>query len=107
MILTKNRQLHECPPHFIKIPMYGTVTEKNTLGSAFRTFAVANTFDDIDDTGYIRNWLHENCEHRFFIGNDAMITNKLIVEDVIIGFEHASDATYFSLILTSLLKRSI
>jgi len=106
MILTKNRQLQGCPPHFIKIPMYGPKKNQSEWGAMFGRIAGALN-DGLDDTSYIRNWLHENCEHRFFIGNDAIITNKLIVEDVIIGFENASDATYFSLILPALLKRSL
>jgi hypothetical protein len=98
-ILIKNRQVKHCPPHFVKIPFY-------TPEPMERIQTLKGILEDQPRVEQrIRNWLHENCEHRFYIGTHAEpYTEGVMVERSIVGFEEPSDATYFSLVMENLTR---
>jgi hypothetical protein len=111
IITSKSREVKHCPPHFIKVPV-----EFKRPGGLSLTM-----LPDLQHTpeNKIRNWLHENIEHRFFIGDcidtasestmakrSAGLTGvhqSVIIESFVVAFEVAADATYFSLLLPSFL----
>ena len=107
IITSKSREVKHCPPHFIKVP----VELKRPGGLSLTMLPM------LPDTpeNKIRNWLHENIAHRFFIGDcvdhtdvpqgvQPMINQHgLIIESFVVAFEVAADATYFSLLLPSFL----
>jgi hypothetical protein len=66
------RELTWCPPHFTKVRIDTLATKKN--------------FTD---------WLYENLEGRFFIGEEDIDKHRCTV----IAFEIAGEASYFSLML--------
>ena len=68
------RRMEFCPPHFETI-----------------------TFDIKTDERTISNWLYENTEGRFFLGQD----NRLNIR---VGFEVHAEASYFGLILPTINK---
>ena len=71
------RQLDHCPPHF-------TVIE----------FELHCSAKDISD------WIYENLEGRFWYG-DVQFNSQY---SKAVGFERASEASYFALILSSINK---
>ena len=52
----------------------------------------------------IRNWLHENIDNRFFIGESFRAKEGFMIESFGVAFEEPADATYFTLLLPSFLK---
>lgn len=73
------RELDHCPPHFERVSFDLFTTEK-----------------------YIRDWIYENLEGRFWFGTDTVDFNNLIRLDPVkktVAFEIHSEATYFSLML--------
>ena len=73
------RTLSWCPPHFERVQFEAFVTEK-----------------------MISSWIYENLSGRFYIGDiDVARTpgGKVIDRNMLVGFEQASEATYFSLYL--------
>lgn len=85
------RQLDHCPPHFTIIK--------------FEIF----THDKV-----ITNWIWENLEGRFYFGEDYLSIKKpdrgfaldsfAYLYTKLIGFEIASEASYFSLLLSTINK---
>ena len=76
------RQLSWCPPHFEQVVFEPYVTTKN-----------------------ITDWLYENLEGRFYVGDvDVARTpgGKPIDRNLLVAFELASEASYFSLVLPSI-----
>lgn len=76
------RQLSWCPPHFTRVVFEPYVTEKT-----------------------ITDWLYENLEGRFYVGDiDIARTpgGKPIDRNLLVAFELANEASYFSLYLPSL-----
>jgi len=92
-ILTKSRQVKHCPPHFVKVVI--------SPGEKERTFNLVDDSRNIEEQ-VIRDWLHQNIEHRFFLGRDADVNKSFFVEALIAAFENPRDATLFSLTLDSL-----
>jgi hypothetical protein len=75
------RQLHHCPPHFEKV-----------------LFDIKTREKDITD------WIYENLEGRFYIGNvDEKLSGK-IQRKACVGFESPGEASYFSLFLEQINK---
>jgi hypothetical protein len=76
------RQLTHCPPHFEQVQ--------------FDLYVSAKSLTD---------WIYENLEGRFYIGQINVtrsdITKPTFVKTVV-AFEHASEATYFSMFLPQL-----
>lgn len=74
------RRLSHCPPHFEQV-----------------------TFDShVQDTA-IANWVYENLEGRFYVGyRDVEINKVQFQRQMIVGFELAGEASYFSLLLSQL-----
>jgi len=73
------RRLSWCPPHFTRVQFEPYVTEKN-----------------------ITDWLYENLEGRFYVGDiDVARTpgGKPIDRNLLVAFELAAEASYFSLVL--------
>jgi len=101
IITSKSREVNHCPPHFIRVP----VETKSSM------FTSSLTLIGEQPENKIRNWCHENIEHRFFIGkyvdrNEQLtqtIPQRLIVESFVAAFEDPADATYFTLLLPSFL----
>lgn len=76
------RELNWCPPHFVKVQFEPYVTDRT-----------------------IRDWIYENLEGRFYIGDiDVARTpgGKPIDRNMLVAFELASESSYFSLYLSSL-----
>ena len=98
IILTKRRECRECPPHFKRIK-----TNKPTGQGGQGGFAA---LIEKDTAQVIRNWCYENVHHRFFVGtwSDIDPNFNIILDYEIAGFEDASDATYFSLMLPAIIK---
>ena len=92
MILAKSRQLTHCPPHFARV----------TLSTRSPGLFIVPHEPTLNKT--IRDWLHENCENRFFIGHDYGLEGSMVVDRRIVGFENDSDATFFSLKFNNLLS---
>lgn len=93
-ILTKSRQVSHCPPHFIKVPVHAADGSLSSMLSSLNNLSVQQR---------VRNHLHENIENRFYIGYDSKQKGGMMVETLTAAFEDPSDATYFSLVLQSLL----
>lgn len=74
------RQVNFCPPHFEKIAFDIRTSEK-----------------------VIRDWIFENCEGRFFLG-DMVAPNETgaPVMHKVAAFERHSEATYFGLFLPTI-----
>ncbi len=53
----------------------------------------------------IKDWLYENLQGRFYVGNiDVVADSGKVDRKQIVGFELHGEATYFSLVLPSLDK---
>jgi hypothetical protein len=73
------RELKWCPPHFTRVQ-----------------------FEPYVDKKQIADWLYENLEGRFYVGDiDIARTpgGKPIDRNLLVAFELASEASYFSLML--------
>lgn len=71
------RQLEQCPPHFTII-----------------------TFNLISSPKKITDWIYENLEGRFWIGDHYFKSEQgSIHSQKSVGFELASEASYFALML--------
>jgi hypothetical protein len=76
------RQLTWCPPHFTQVIFEPYITQKT-----------------------VTDWLYENLEGRFYVGDvDIARTSggKPIDRNLLVAFELASEASYFSLYLPEL-----
>ena len=77
------RQLTHCPPHFEQVQFDLYVATKN-----------------------LTDWIYENLEGRFYIGQITVTkypnTAKPTFIKTVVGFEHPSEATYFSMFLPQL-----
>jgi len=76
------RQVNHCPPHFEQVVFEPYVTSKQ-----------------------ITDWLYENLEGRFYVGyiDVARVSGgKPIDRNLLVAFELASEASYFSLILPTI-----
>ena len=76
------RRVHHCPPHFEQVMFEPYATEKQ-----------------------ITDWLYENLEGRFYVGNiDVARTpgGKPIDRNLLVAFELPAEASYFSLILPTI-----
>lgn len=76
------RKLAHCPPHFEQVTFESWISEKQ-----------------------VSDWLYENLEGRFYIGTiDTARTpgGKPIDRNLLVAFELASEASYFSLMLPSI-----
>jgi hypothetical protein len=74
--------VYHCPPHFEQVVFEPYATEKQ-----------------------ITDWLYENLEGRFYVGNiDIARTpgGKPIDRNLLVAFELPSEASYFSLILPTI-----
>ena len=71
------REMGHCPPHFVRV-----------------------TFDPMVDSKIIKDWIYENLEGRFWMG-DTYFTSSTGVHGMTLGvaFEIPAEATMFSLIL--------
>ena len=71
------RRLEHCPPHFERVEFDPYSTEKS-----------------------IQDWIYENLSGRFYLGyHDITNNGAQFQRQMIVGFELASEATYFSLFL--------
>jgi len=73
------RQLTHCPPHFEQVQ-----------------------FDLYTGSKDITDWIYENLEGRFYIGQINVTrsdSSKPTFIKTVVGFEHSSEATYFSMFL--------
>ena len=73
------RQLQHCPLHFEQV-----------------------IFSPLENTKHFSDWIYENLEGRFYIGDiDVARTpgGKPIDRNMLVAFELASEASYFSLLL--------
>ena len=72
------RQLDHCPPHFTKVIFDLSTSERN-----------------------IADWIYENLEGRFWIGNLYQVDNTTGARTIqhCVAFEKHSESTYFSLFL--------
>lgn len=71
------RQLDYCPPHFSRVPFDLRVGPKQ-----------------------ITDWIHENLEGRFWFGDYYHLDeNSKIISQKCAGFERASEASYFALMI--------
>lgn len=71
------RKLEHCPPHFERVEFDPYASEKT-----------------------LQDWIYENLSGRFYIGYHDVINNGVQFQrQMIVAFEHASEATYFSLFL--------
>ena len=80
--VTDLRRIDHCPPHFTKV--------------TFEPFAKEKVFSD---------WLWENLEGRFYIGDqivDRKDTGTLCMAATLVGFELPTEASYFSLLIPTL-----
>lgn len=68
------RKLEHCPPHFERV-----------------TFELKCTNKDITD------WIYENLEGRFWIGDNFVKETSTL--NMCAGFEHHGEASYFALLL--------
>lgn len=74
------RQVNFCPPHFEKIAFDIRTSEK-----------------------VIRDWIFENCEGRFFLGDMVAPTEAgSAIMHKVAAFEKHSEATYFGLFLPTI-----
>lgn len=71
------RKLAHCPPHFEQV-----------------------AFDSHVQDSTIANWIYENLEGRFYVGyRDVDVRGAQFHRQMIVGFELAGEASYFSLLL--------
>jgi alpha-ketoglutarate-dependent taurine dioxygenase len=75
------RQLTHCPPHFEQVQFDLSCGEKD-----------------------ITDWIYENLQGRFYIGQHAVVrppneANKPTFVKTVVAFENVSEASYFSLFL--------
>lgn len=71
------RKLDHCPPHFERVEFNPYANEKA-----------------------IQDWIYENLSGRFYIGyRDVNSNGSQFQRQLIVGFEQASEASYFSLFL--------
>ena len=71
------RRLDYCPPHFERVAFDSFVSEK-----------------------HVSDWVYENLLGRFYVGyQDQSQGNKLVVRQMVLGFELPSEASYFGLLL--------
>lgn len=100
IITHKSREVKHCPPHFTKVPIEISTEWSDIIFPDYNNESLQTR---------IRNWLHENCEHRFFIGSHKnhsnQTTQRFVVDSVIVSFENPADATYFTLLLPSFSKK--
>jgi len=74
------RRMDHCPPHFITIK-----------------------FDGHNNDKIITDWIWENLDGRFYMGDDyAESPESSIFMQKIVGFELPGEASYFSLILDTI-----
>jgi len=76
------RQLDFCPAHFEKV-----------------------MFDLIVDQRVITNWLYENTDGRFFIGQSVQLATNVSEKPKLcfcVGFEVHAEASYFALMLNTI-----
>lgn len=74
------RRLEHCPPHFEQV-----------------------VFDNYVQDNTVANWIYENLEGRFYIGfRDVARNGAQFQRQMIVGFELAGEASYFSLLLPQL-----
>lgn len=76
------RRLTWCPPHFTRVIIPGTPSEK-----------------------IITDWLYENLSGRFYVGITDVHADEVkqqLVRQTIVAFEIASEASYFSLFIPQL-----
>lgn len=81
------RQLQHCPGHFEQV-----------------------IFNPTTQTKHYSDWIYENLEGRFYIGDiDVARTpgGKTIDRNLLVAFELASEASYFSLLLPQLNNNDI
>ena len=70
------RQTEHCPPHFAKVPFDLATSEKR-----------------------ITDWIYENLEGRFYIGDHYYLSDNVTKMQKCVAFENHSEASYFSLFL--------
>lgn len=71
------RRLEHCPPHFEQVLFDSHVAEVS-----------------------IANWIYENLEGRFYVGyRDVERDSSAFHRQVMVGFELAGEASFFSLLL--------
>ena len=101
IITHKSREVTHCPPHFIKVPIKieGDITGMRPVA------AFSSDEKVVEIQTLIRTWLHENCEHRFYLGNHVDPVSGFLVESFIVSFERPADATYFTLLLPKFTKK--
>ena len=78
------RRLEHCPPHFVIVK-----------------------FDIYTSEKVITDWIWENLDGRFFIGDQDISENgqETVSMQKMVGFEIAGEASYFGLILDTINKR--
>ena len=109
IITHKSREVKHCPPHFTKVST-GFITDwvDPSMGLAgLAGTPAASDFNEQSLETRMRNWLHENCEHRFYIGQHSDHDSKtgLSFEELLISFEDPADATYFTLLMSNFTKK--
>lgn len=70
------RQMEHCPPHFARVPFNLATSEKK-----------------------ITDWIWENLEGRFWIGDSYYTDEKSTAMQKCVAFEEHGEASYFSLFL--------
>lgn len=75
------RRLTHCPPHFEQVIFTPHVVEKQ-----------------------ITDWLYENLEGRFYVGqiDTHLTTSRTSQRNILVAFELPAEASYFSLMLASI-----
>lgn len=74
------RQIEWCPPHFEQV-----------------------VFDPLVHKKVITDWLYENLEGRFYIGDyDAASSQRSKSRQMLVAFEIANEASYFSFYLSQI-----
>lgn len=75
------RRTEHCPPHFTLV-----------------------RFDTYSNEKVISDWIWENLEGRFYIGDEYIDgdNNQPIIMQKVVGFEIPGEASYFSLILNTI-----
>lgn len=76
------RRLTFCPPHF----------------TCLKTTA------DYSNQKTIVDWIYENFEGRFFVGEENELNGKSMTAQMVIGFELPTESTYFGLMLPSIIQ---
>ncbi len=102
MITTKNKELSHCPPHFTMVPLRFGFDETASGSSGNRNLFAGLT--DTADEHTVRNWLHANCENRFYVGKATILKGGVSVDTDVAAFENPADATYFTLVKPTILQ---